>query len=358
MNKFFYSIIIVLFVAILVVVLVAKNRKDKNKYAIKTVKPVIMTIENKRLISGNIYPLREIDVKSQISGIIDEINVKTGELVKIGQPLAKIKIVSDPKSIEQAKKNFETAKIYFKEAKQNYNRINSLYKNNVVALIKLEQAKRSFDLCKKELNSSENQLMLLKNGYLNNSSKVSSIVTATLNGTVINLPLKKGSSVIERNNFSAGTTIATIANLNSFIFRGKVLETDLQYLYIGKKIELVVNAIKNTRLQAEICDISNKGFQEQGIVKFLIEANIILKEKEIQLRSGYSAIAEIIMERKENVLAIEEKNIMFSNDTTYVEIIDNKLPVKTIIQTGVSDGIYIEIIKGLKKKDNIRENIN
>ncbi|MBI9069237.1 MAG: efflux RND transporter periplasmic adaptor subunit [Salinivirgaceae bacterium] len=341
------NIILVMIIVAVVGYIVWKNSNSKVSVTVNTEQPFMTTIEQKRFVPGNLYPLTEIDIKSQISGTLEKVFVKIGDKVKIGDNIAQIKLIPDPSNLERAKSNLNSAKINFENNKRVYERNEELFNKSVIPAIEFDEYKRALDMSKEQYLSAQNQLTLISEGSVRDAD-ISNIIKATASGTIIDLPLKEGSSVIERNNFNNGTTIATVADIETFIFRGKVNESDMKYLYTGMNLTLNLNAYKNQFRQAKLNKISAKGIEDQGIMKYFIEAGFSLINDSLVIRSGYSANAEISLQKKENVLAIKEKYLQFQNDSVYLNIMTPEgKEEKRFITTGLSDGINIEITDGI-----------
>jgi HlyD family secretion protein len=205
------------------------------------------------------------------------------------------------------------------------------------------------------MDAAESNLELIREGVNKKSGKVTNtIITSTIDGMVLDVPVKVGNSVIETNTFNAGTTIATVADVKDMIFDGKVDETEVGKIRPGMGLLLTVGAIENDTFQATLKYISPKGTLENGAVQFEIKADVILQANRF-IRAGYSANADIVLEKKSNVLAIKEGNLLFEGDSTYVEVETGPQKYeKKLIKTGLSDGINIEVLSGLTEKDKIK----
>ena len=319
----------------------------------QTTSPYISDIENKILISGNVYPSVEVEVKSSISGILEKLYVEIGKEVRVGDDMAKVKLVPNPTQIENAGSNVKAALIEYENAEKEYNRNLQLFEKKVIAPADFERIQKQYDLAKQQYQSAQNQMNILMDGYTG-TNDISNIIKAPISGTVIDIPLEEGASVIERNNFNVGTTLAVIAQMDYFLFKGKVNEMDLVILNTGMPITITLNAITDQKIQATIEKIYPKGIMEQGMMKYFIEAKFSVQSNISKVRSGYSATAELTLERKENVLCLDEKNIIFINDSTFVDLIDGKTTSRKYIKTGISDGIKIEISDGLTTSDQVK----
>ena len=210
------------------------------------------------------------------------------------------------------------------------------------------------DIRKQELDAAIDNLQLLQEGATKNSKQVANIVVSTVEGMVLDVPVEEGTSVIERNNFNEGTSIAIVADMNSLVFEGKVDESDVGKLKEGMPLELTVGAIENEKFGATLEYIAPKGELEEGTVKFEVRAAIV-QTTDVFLRAGYSASADIILDKKEKVIAIKERDIIFEGDTSYVEIAtgDQEFEKKEV-QLGLSDGIQIEVLNGLDTTTQVK----
>lgn len=352
-KKIFISIFLIFVLLTLIILKSTEIEAEKNK--ISTIKPKIENLIKKEHITGELIPLKEIQVKSQVSGILKRVFVNTNDKVEIGDKLALIEIIANPSNLESARKNKEISFIRLSDGKRNLDRNKTLFNKGVISRLEYENAVKNYSIIKEEFESSEELYHITKNGF-STKQLVTNIVKSTANGTVIELPEKEGASITERNNFNEGSTIALIAEMDSFIFKSKINERDVPYIKDSTKFEISVNAIDDLKLTGVLKQISSKGWRENGITKFELEAKIIdsLESQEIKIRSGFSAIAEFIVKKKENVLAVEEKNLVFKNGVIGVEILDqNNSVIWKPVKTGISNGFKIEIIDGLTQESKI-----
>ena len=231
-----------------------------------------------------------------------------------------------------------------------------LFKKGLIAEAEYEKIKQQFELSKTEFESAKNRLELTLEGEASGIEDVSNIVKAPTDGTVLRIPVKLGSSVIKRNNFNQGTNIATIAELDSFIFRGRVNEADLSSLREGLEFSLKLKALEGISTTGILSKISPKGEKEQGVMKYDVEAKVHTPFDSIIIRSGYTATAEIILKERKDVVTIKEKHLIIENDSAFVELLNEENTYqKQYVKTGISDGINIEIKKGLDTNDRIKK---
>ena len=356
MKKVFGIILIILLIGSFVgtgYFLYQKSQKPDVIY--KSEKPFYTDIIKKTVATGALEPRKEIELKSQVSGVVEKLFVKPGEFVKLGQKIAKIKIIPNVVMLNNAEMRVKTAVINFKNAERELNRQRGLFKEKVISEIDYNQYLLEYQLSKQEVESAQNNLELVQKGSSKKSGISSNLVHSTADGMVLDIPVKEGTFVIETNTFNEGTTIAFVANMQDMIFRGKVDESDVGKITKGMDLNLNIGALDEESIMAILEYISPKGVLEDGAIKFEIKAAVALKDG-IFLRAGYSANADIVLDKKDSVMAIKEGNLLIEEDEkTYVEIERGEQQFEKIpVEIGLSDGINIEIISGLNPDDRIK----
>ncbi|WP_462281660.1 efflux RND transporter periplasmic adaptor subunit [Salinivirga cyanobacteriivorans] len=358
MKKFFrillYVIIGVVFIGT-IGFLYQKSQPKEKIYEIE--KPFITDIENKTVATGTIIPRKEVEIKPRVSGIVTEIYVEPGKVLKEGDLIAKVTVVPDMVSLNNAEARLEQAKISKKDAQRKYDRQKSLFDKGVIPVADLEQAEIALKNAESELDAAENNVNLIKEGVsAKKGSLTNTLIRSTIDGMVLDIPVEQGNSVIESNTFNDGTTIAVVANMNEMIFEGKIDESEVGKIREGMPLKLTVGALEDVTFDAVLEYIAPKGEEEEGAVKFKIKAAVELK-KDYFIRSGYSATADIVLERKDSVMAIKESLIKFEDegDSVYVEVeTEPQKFEKRYIDVGISDGINIEVLSGLEKDTRLK----
>jgi HlyD family secretion protein len=322
----------------------------------ETTNPSVENIVKSTMATGSVVPRKEIEIKPQVSGIIEKLYVIEGDKVKKGDLIAKIKIIPNMVSLNNAESRLKKARINFEDAKRQYDRQKGLLDQGVVAKADFENYELGFKNAKEELESAESNLELIKEGQTSNTeSTTNTLVRSTIDGMVLDVPVEIGNSVIESNTFNAGTTIATVADMNDMVFEGKIDETEVGKIHQGMPLILTVGAIDNTTFDATLEHIAPKGVEENGAIQFEIKANVNLKKDQF-IRAGYSANAAVVLARVDSVMAIPESLLQFEGDSAYVEVETGPQTFeKRYIQTGLSDGINIEIKSGINKEDKIKK---
>jgi len=357
MKKFLRVLIVVLLIALFVGVLFFLYQKSKEKPIIYNTKsPEITTIVRKTIATGKVVPRKEIEIKPQgVSGIIAKLYVEAGQTLKKGDPIAKIKIIPDMINLNSAESRVKRAQIAFDDAKINYDRDKELFDSNVLPKADFQKTQLAYRNSKEELSTAKDNLQLIKEGVTKSAaSATNTIIRSTIEGMILDIPVKDGYSVIQSNNFNAGTTVAIVADMGEMIFQGKVDETEVDKIKQGMNLDLTIGAIDDVKFEAQLEYISPKGVQENGAVQFEIKAAVKLNNNYF-IRSGYSANAEIILEERKDVLAVNESLLNFKNDSTFVQVeVKDQVFEEKYVKTGISDGINIEILEGISKKDKLK----
>jgi HlyD family secretion protein len=357
MRKFFRISLLVIFLAAILATfgyLYNKSRKKTVVYELKS--PTISNIIKKTVATGSVVPRKEILIKPQVSGIIEEIFIEAGNSVNKGDLIAKIRIIPDMVNLNNAESRLKRAQINLDDAKMIYDRQKKIYEQGVIAESEFLQYRLSYNTAVEELESAENNLQLIREGVSKKSGNVTNtLIRSTIKGMVLDVPVEVGNSVIESNNFNEGTTVASVADMGEMIFKGKVDETEVGKLKTGMPLVLSIGAIDSAKFDAKLEYIAPKGKEENGAIQFEIRAAVSLKDS-VFIRANYSANADIVLERADSVLSIEESLLKFDHDSAFVEI-ETATPQtfeKKYIKTGLSDGINIQVKEGLTKESKIK----
>jgi len=321
----------------------------------KTTSPTITSIVKKTVATGSVTPKKEIEIKPQISGIISEVYIEAGKMIRKGDIIAKVKIIPNMVSLNEAESRVNRANISLEDAKTVYDRQKSLFDKKVIAAGDFQQYETALKSAKESVTAAQDNLQLVREGAISKNAKTgNTMITSTIDGMVLTVPVEVGNSVIESNTFNAGTTVATVADMGAMIFKGKVDESEVGKLHEGMPLILTIGAIDSLKFDAKLEHISPKGVAENGAIQFEIKAAVHLKKNSF-IRSGYSANADIVLERHEKVMAIPESLVQFEGTKTYVEVETSPQKfTKKYIKTGLSDGLNIEVLSGLKIKDKIK----
>jgi len=315
----------------------------------------VTDITKKTVATGSIVPRQEVEVKPKVTGVLSELYVEPGKLVKLGDPLGKISIIPDAMQINTAESTLRTAQINFDNAKRELERNEALFKQGIVADAELQKFRMEFALRQQELTVAGSSLQLVREGATRGQGKSSTlIVTATTPGMVIDVPVKVGFSVIQANSFNPGTTVAVIANMDDMIFDGRVDEAEVAKIKEGMKLAIKVGAIEKDKLDGTLEYIAPKGKEIDGAIQFEIKA-AVKKKDGIQIRANYSANADIVLDERKQVLAIREALVQYENTKPYVEVETTPQTfVRKDVKLGVSDGIKVEVLDGVTRSDKVK----
>jgi len=354
------SIKIILGIVLLILfVVVLKYFKDSNTKDIveyKTEQPFYTTLDTKIVATGKLNPEEEIELKPQISGIVNTIYVEEGDVVQKGDLIAKIRVVPNEQALVSAQSRIKTTKFSYDNAKTLFDRNKALYEKGVISRQDFENNELSLNQAQENYRQAQNDYQIIRQGSISGGGSANTNIVAQISGTILEIPVREGDQVIQSNNFNAGTTIATVADMSKMIFEGKVDESEVGKLEEGKTIAVILGAINEKEFPAKLTFVAPKGIEENGAVQFTIKADVEV-ESSNKIRAGYSANAEIEVESKDRILAIKEALLQFNRITEkpFVEILnDNGTFRKKNVEIGISDGINVEIIDGIDEADQIK----
>jgi HlyD family secretion protein len=367
MKKIFTVFVILLFlVAIVGTMWFLWSKSQKKPKIYETEMAQVTDVVKKTVATGAIVPRQEVEIKPRVSGVLETLNVVPGNLVKEGDPIAKIRIVPNAASLNQAEASVRSAQIAFDNAKRELERNQSLYAQGVVPEAELARFRTEFSLRQQELTSSNSNLQIVRDGSARAAGKTSNVVvTSTVNGMVIDVPVKVGFSVIESNNFNPGTTIAVVADMGDLIFQGQVDESEVGKIKEGMDLKIKIGALESEEFAGKLEYIAPKGKTVEGAIQFEIRAAIV-KKPEVFIRAGYSANADVVLAERKQVLAIREAVINYEQVKGKDPAKDGRGPAFVEIETapqtftkrevklGVSDGIHAEVLSGVTKTDKIK----
>ena len=335
--------------------------KSNSKSAItyETKNPFTANIQKKTVATGKVVPEDEVEIKPQISGIIDEILLKEGVKVNAGDLIAKIKVVPNEQSLNQARGRVKNAEIALNNTKIEYDRNKAIFDKGVISSQDFNTQQLRYDQAKLELQNAQLDYQIIRDGSAGGSATANTNIRATVSGTILEIPVKEGDQVIQSNNFNDGTTIATIADLSIMIFEGKVDEGEVGKLELGMPLEISLGAINDKKFDAKLRFIAPKGVEESGAVQFKIEGDVTV-EDDFLIRAGYSANASLVLEKKDSVMVIPEALLQFDKvtDKPFVEVaigtVEEQKFERKDVEIGISDGVNVEIVSGITKDDRVK----
>lgn len=353
------TITILIFIAVVffgaLYYLYAKNQESPVVF--ETEKAEIKTIVKNTIATGNIVPDEEVLIKPNISGIIEEVYIKAGESIKAGDLIAKIKVVANVSTLNNTQNQVQSAKIDLDNQEKLYQRQKVLFDKGVISANDFDAAQVAYKQAKQNYAAAIKSNDIVRTGTTSGMGNyANTLIRSTVNGMVLDVPVKVGNQVIESNNFNEGTTIASVADVGRMIFVGKIDESEVGKIKEKLPIEITIGAIENKKFDAVLTYIAPKGKTENGAIQFEIKASLSNRDNTF-IRAGLSANASIILEKADKVLAIKESLMQFDDKTQkpFVEVETTKQKfVRKDLILGVSDGIYVQVKGGIKATDKIK----
>lgn len=377
MKKYSKLIIAAIVALVFIGTFVFLWKKSQPKEIVYTeFKPEMRDIQKTTVITGTIEPRNEVNIKPQISGIIAELLKEPGQMVQAGEVIAKVKVIPDMGQLSNAESRVRLSEINLKQVETDYSRMENLHKQSLISDEEFEKSRQQLKQAREEKAAADDALQVVRDGVSkSNASASSTLIRSTISGVILDIPVKVGNSVINSNTFNDGTTIATVANMEDLIFRGNIDETEVGQLSIGMPMKLTIGAMQDLTVDATLEYISPKAVQNNGANQFEIKAAVTLaslvdkksgqsttvaysNEKVTKIRSGYSANAEIVLNKVDKVLSLPESSIEFVGDSTFVFVLVDSTKERRYerkpVETGLSDGVNIEIKNGVKSGETVR----
>ena len=331
------------------------TKSQKKPVVYETEKPQVSDIVKKTVATGAIVPRQEVEIKPRVSGVLEQLNVQPGQIMKQGDTIAKIKIIPNAENLNRAEAEVRSKKISLDTARRELDRNQAAFSRNILPEADLAKARTDYSLASQAFAAATSTLEIVRNGETRGAAKQSNvIVTSTVNGMVIDVPAKVGFSVIESNNFNAGTTIAIVANMDDMIFLGQVDESEVGKIKEGMTLKIKIGALEQP-VEGRLEYIAPKGKAVEGAIQFEIKA-AIMNKGDVFIRAGYSANADIVLDERKQVLAIREALLQFDEEKKpFIEIETTpQIFVKKGVKLGLSDGINVEIVEGVGKDDRVK----
>ncbi len=356
MKRFFKFFAVIIFTALILWVFVYLYKKTKTSPVVfETEQAQTIDIINKTVATGSVIPRREIAIKPQENGIIREIFVDPGDVVKEGDLIARIQIIPEMIEVNAAESRLNKAQLEYENARVEFERKKELFEQQVIARSEFEAEELKYRTRLEDLNAADNHLQLIQEGVTRKmGAQTNTLIRSTTDGMILDVPVREGNSVIRSNAFNEGTTIALIADMSEMIFEGHVDETEVGKVREGMLLTLTIGALQGHTFDALLEYISPKGREESGAIQFEIRAAVTLQE-DFFIRSGYSANADIVFDRRDSVLAVNEKVLQFREDIVFVEVETAPQEFEErVIKIGLSDGINTEVLEGLNLEDKIK----
>lgn len=351
--------------------LIKSNSKESEAFL--TRKPTVQNMDDKVMATGKIIPKEEIEIKPNIAGIIDKILVDEGDRVEAGQLIATVRIIPNIAEVNNATQNVQNSQLQISNAKMNVSNSQTqfamsekLYKQGVISKQEYLTAQQQLYTQQQALKNANQQfvtaqksLQIVKTGAIPELQGLATTqIRSKTAGTVLEVPVKVGSQVIEANSFNAGTTICSIANLNSLIFQGEIDEAQAGKLKQGMDMNIVIGALQNKSFPGRLTMIAPKGKDTNGTIKFPVEGDVNNPNNEY-IRAGFSANGEIVMSSQKNALLLDESLVQYEKsngkDKSFVEVKqpDGKFK-KVFVKLGASDGINVQILSGINKDAEVK----
>lgn len=359
MKKYIKYILFIVVGFLFILTFVFLYKKSKPKIVrYQVVQPVRKDIERTTVATGAVEPRDEILIKPQISGIIEEVYKEAGQMIRKDEVIARVKVIPELGQLNSAESRLRTTKINLEQAEKDFKRNQTLYEKGLISKEEYEKACVQIETTREEYQLAIDSHEIVRDGVIQRKADISNtLIRSTIDGLILDVPVKKGNSVILTNNFNEGTTIATVANMDDLIFRGSVDETEVGKIYEGMEVKLTIGALQNVMFNATLEYISPKAQSSNGANLFEIKA-AVERPDSVFVRSGYSANATIVLEAVKDVISIPESVLDMQGDSTFVwkETVagDDQKFERYPVLIGLSNGVDVEVTEGVSLEDKLK----
>ena len=351
-GKILFAVLIAAIFIGTFVYLFRRSQPKETEY--ETLEATVGSIVRSTIVTGKIQPRDEVNIKPQISGIIAELYKEAGQTVKKDEIIAKVKVIPDMSQLSSAQSRVRLAEVNVKQVRTDFEREKALYAKALVSADEYERSLQSLNQAEEEYASAKEALEIIRDGVSSsNASGSSTLIRSTISGLILDVPVKVGNSVTQSNTFNDGTTIATVADMDDLIFDGNIDETEVGRLSAGMPVKISVGALQDLSFDASLEYISPKAVENNGANQFEIKASVKIPA-DVTVRSGYSANAEIVLQEARDVVVIPESAVQFEGESKYVMVRELTGDTRRDIETGISDGIRIEVVSGLSSGEKVR----
>lgn len=312
---------------------------------------------DRALAIGTIEPVVEISVKSKVSGVVQRRFADVGDYVRAGDPLLEIKPDPTPLELVETRRQVQLRELELENMETELGRQQALLEKGHVSQQDFDATQRRHAEARLQLQMARERLALLEEGKVKmaGGGSVESVVRSPISGFVLEKMVEIGDPVVPLSTYQEGTVLMKMADMKELIFRGTVDEIDVGRLAEGMPAEIKVGALPGAPVRGVLSMISPKARKQENATIFPIEVRLTDAGGAL-LRAGFSANAEIVIERREQVIAIPERLVTFQGDSTWVMVErGDGTAERRVIQTGLSDAIKIEVISGLGEGERVRE---
>lgn len=313
-------------------------------------------IVDRALAVGRIEPLVEVSVKSQLAGVVRRMFKEPGQYVQRGEPLLEVQPNPTPIELVEARRTIELREIELQQLERRRDRLAALRDQELASEEEFEDAEYSFNEVSLQLQIARERLALLSEGRVTiGDEAVEAVIQSPIQGFILEKMVEIGDPVVPLTTFQEGTVLMTMAEMDELLFRGTVDEIDVGRLTEGMPVEVTIGALPDALVEGRLTKISLTGRDEENATIFPVEIAVVPAEGTL-LRAGYSANAQVIIERRSDILIIPERVVRFEEEGTFVTVrLGPEETEEREIETGLSDGISVEVLDGLTEGERVME---
>jgi len=302
-------------------------------------------IESNLLLTGEVTPAYNSDVKAEVGGKIREIHVQVGDFVKKGGLLVTIDDTDLLTEKRSAETDIEGAELSVNKNRGNYERAESLFKQKLIS-------KEVFDNLKADMEISENTLDKAKARLQIVMDKLAKTkITAPVDGTVLEIPVTEGSVVVAAASVNSGTVLMTFADLSQLLIESHVNQVDSPRLVRGQEVEVNMSDTTDTPVKARIEFIAPLAVVKNNIKGFKVEA--LIEDAEDRLKPGMSVSMNVPVGAAQQAVSVPVSAVFKESKQNIVYVRKGGSTEKRKVTVGVNNLSFVEIKSGLDEGEEI-----
>ncbi len=312
------------------------------------------TIVRRAIASGQVDPVQETQVNTQLSGFVRTLHTQLGKKVAAGEPLAEVWPALTEQDLLRAERGLQQA-VEGEQAAKEFHEGEHL----LAGVTRLLQGQKNLDRMQQQAQrgrrSAEETLKLLREGKVEIDGRlIDFVVRAPVAGHVLQL-LRQGDPITPASSYGLGTVIAVIGDLDRPVFRGTVDEIDVGRLRTGLPARVTLGALPGVTLTGTVLELGLRARRQDNAALF--DVRIELQPQEgVLLRAGYSAVAEVEVARAENVLQLPERCLSHRGGASFVTVrLADGRTEERAVKLGLGDGLQVEVLDGVREGEVVLE---
>ncbi len=314
---------------------------SKKQLSWETAKVSRGTIANMVTATGTVEPITQVEVGTQVSGIINKIYVDYNSIVKKGQVIAELDKTTLESELQSKQADLESSRTEYEYQTKNYTRTKTLHEKNLVSDTDYESAIYQYEKAKSAYEKNQADLVKVKTnlGY--------AIISSPVDGVVLSRAVEEGQTVAA--SFSTPTLFKIANDLTKMQVVADVDEADIGQVEDGQRVTFTVDAYPNDLFEGEVMQVRLEATTTSNVVTYEVVINA--PNPELKLKPGLTANVTIYTLEENNILTLPSKALRYVPNT---EILGEDIKVAALPEdaqtAGVKRSVWVKDGQVLREK--------